>query len=203
MATSIRTLGFTSTILSLSLLVLGGCQQESAEAKADRDQAKLAKAEGKQETLRLECDAAMHDLRQTDPSIDDFLKRAYGYAVFPSVAKGGLVVGAANGKGILYEQGRPVGYCDLTQASVGALAGGQRFRELVVLQTPDAMQKFRSGQFSLGGDISLVALKTGSAASAQFKDGVAVFAKPVAGAMFDISVAGQKFTVAPMAGQAQ
>jgi lipid-binding SYLF domain-containing protein len=202
MGTSKRMLGLASATLALCLFAPAGCQQTEAE-KAEHQQAKLAKAEGKQETLRLECEAAMHDMRQTDPSIDDFLKRAYGYAVFPSVAKGGLVVGAANGKGILFEQGRAVGYCDLTQASVGFLAGGQRFRELVVLQTPDAMQKFRSGQFSLGGDISLVALKTGSAASAQFKDGVAVFAKPAAGAMFDISAAGQKFTVAPMAGQAQ
>ena len=202
MSRSKRMSGLASATLALCLLAPAGCQ-ESETAKAEHQQAKLAKAEGKQETLKLECDAALHDMRQTDPSIDDFLKRAHGYAVFPSVAKGGLVVGAATGKGILFEQGRAVGYCDLTQASVGALAGGQRFRELVVLQTPDAMEKFRSGQFSLGGDISLVVLKTGSAAGAQFKDGVAVFAKPVAGAMFDISAAGQKFTVAPMAGAAQ
>ena len=206
MAMSFRTFGLGSVILTLSLFVPAGCHEKgttSSTADSTKDQAKLAKAEGKQQTLKLECDAAMNDLRQSDPSIDEFLKRAYGYAVFPSVAKGGLVVGGANGKGILFEQGSPVGYCDLTQASVGFLAGGQRFRELVVLQTSDAMQKFRSGQFSLGADISVVAVKTGSAAGAQFKDGVAVFVKPVAGAMFDISVAGQKFTVAPMAGQAQ
>lgn len=203
MATMIRTFGLASATLALALLAPAGCQQQSETAKAEKQQAKLAKAEGKQETLQLEADAAMSDLRQSDPSIDDFLKRAEGYAIFPSVAKGGLVVGGANGKGIVYERGRPVGYADLTQASVGFLAGGQRFRELVVLATPDALQKFRSGQFSLGADIGVVALKQGSAAGAQFKDGVAVFVKPIAGAMVDVSVAGQKFTVAPLAGHAQ
>jgi lipid-binding SYLF domain-containing protein len=202
MATPSRTFGLASAILALSCFLLpAGChEKETSTSSADKDQAKLAKAEGKQQTLKLECDAAMSDLRQSDPSIDDFLKRSAGYAVFPSVAKGGLIVGGANGKGILYEAGRPVGYVDLTQASVGFLAGGQRFRELVVLATPDALQQFRSGQYSLGADVNAVALKTGAGAGAQFKNGVAVFVKPVAGAMIDISAAGQKFTVAPLAG---
>jgi len=202
MATPSRTFGLAPAILALFLLGPAGCHENpnSTASNEDKDQAKLAKAEGKQQTLKLECDAALSDLRQSDPTIDDFLKRSAGYAVFPSVAKGGLIVGGANGKGILYEQGRPVGYVDLTQASVGFLAGGQRFRELVVLATPDALQQFRSGQYSLGADVNAVALKTGAGAGAQFKNGVAVFVKPVAGAMIDVSAAGQKFTVAPLAG---
>jgi hypothetical protein len=40
---------------------------------------------------------------------DAFFKNSYGYAVFPTVGKGGLVVGAAHGTGRVYQQGRYVG----------------------------------------------------------------------------------------------
>ena len=38
-----------------------------------------------------------------------FFDSAYGYAVFPTIAKGGLVVGAASGKGQVYVGGKHVG----------------------------------------------------------------------------------------------
>jgi lipid-binding SYLF domain-containing protein len=158
----------------------------------------MDKDQAKQQTLQREAEAAMADFRATDPGIDDFIRRAAGYAIFPSVGKGGFIVGGAHGKGLVYEQGRMIGEADLTQASVGFLAGGQTFRELIVFGTPDALEKFRNGQMSLGADVGAVALKTGAAASAQFKNGVAVFTKPIGGAMFEASVAGQKFTFRPM-----
>jgi hypothetical protein len=38
-----------------------------------------------------------------------YFKSAYGYAVFPTIGKGGLVVGAAGGKGRAYVGGKHVG----------------------------------------------------------------------------------------------
>ena len=38
--------------------------------------------------------------KKLDPSLDKFFKNAYGYAVFPSIGKGGFIVGGAHGKGI-------------------------------------------------------------------------------------------------------
>jgi lipid-binding SYLF domain-containing protein len=150
------------------------------------------------ESLQSEADAALSDFRSTDPGIDDFIRRAAGYAVFPSVGKGGFIVGGAHGKGLVYEQGRVTGQAELNQASVGFLAGGQTFRELIVFATPEALEKFRNGQMSLGADVGVVALKSGAAAGTQFKNGLAVFVKPIGGAMFDVSVAGQKFSYKPM-----
>jgi lipid-binding SYLF domain-containing protein len=199
MATSFRTFGLTSVIMALSLFA-AGCSNKDASisSQTEKDQAKLAKSEAKAQTLQQEATAAMSDLRQTDPSIEDMLNRAHGYAIFPSVGKGGFIVGGAHGKGILYERGRAVGLVELNQASVGFLAGGQTFRELIVFLTPEALEKFRSGQFALGADIGAVALKTGAAASAEAKNGMAVFVKPIGGAMFEASVAGQKFNYKPM-----
>ena len=34
-----------------------------------------------------------------------FFSHAYGYAVFPTIGKGGIGVGGAHGKGRVYEQG--------------------------------------------------------------------------------------------------
>ena len=51
------------------------------------------------------------------------LKNAYGYAVFPTIGKGGLVVGGAYGKGRVYEKGVYIGDTSMTQVSVGFQIG--------------------------------------------------------------------------------
>ena len=42
-----------------------------------------------------------------------FFDNSYGYAVFPTIGKGGLVVGGAHGNGRVYEQGKYVGDASL------------------------------------------------------------------------------------------
>src|ERR1700716_3323872 len=41
--------------------------------------------------------------KKTDPGLARFFNSSVGYAVFPTVTKGGLGVGAAHGSGVLYE----------------------------------------------------------------------------------------------------
>ena len=48
-----------------------------------------------------------------------FFKNCYGYAVFPTIGKGGLGVGAAHGNGRVYEGGKYVADTSMTQVSVG------------------------------------------------------------------------------------
>src|ERR1700734_4375086 len=54
-----------------------------------------------------------------------FFRSSYGYAVFPTVGKGGFIVGGAHGKGRVYRQGSVVGVATVNQVSVGFQAGGQ------------------------------------------------------------------------------
>jgi CelD/BcsL family acetyltransferase involved in cellulose biosynthesis len=54
----------------------------------------------------------------------DFFKKAYGYAVFPSIGKGGIGVGAAHGTGHVYAGGKLVGESKMNQVSVGLQLGG-------------------------------------------------------------------------------
>ena len=72
----------------------------------------------------------------------------YGYAVFPTVGKGGFVVGGAHGTGHVYEQGHYIGRSAVTQLSVGFQAGGQAYSQIVFFKDKRALDEFTSGQFS-------------------------------------------------------
>ena len=95
-----------------------------------------------------------------------FFGSSYGYAVFPTIGKGGLVVGGAHGKGRVYQQGKYVGDTSMTQVSVGLQAGGQAYSEIVFFQDQRALGEFTSGNFSFSGDVSAVAITAGASASA-------------------------------------
>lgn len=134
---------------------------------------------------------------QKDPGLHGKLQSVAGYAVFPNIGKGGFVAGAAYGRGILYENGRSVGYVELNQGSLGAQIGGQSFAELIVFLSPSDVAKVKGGDFSLGANVSAVALTAGAAASAQFVNGVAVFVMPKGGVMAELSVSGQQINFVP------
>jgi len=49
-----------------------------------------------------------------DPSIQRFFDKAVGFAVFPSVGKGGIGIGGAHGKGLVFFNGEPIGRSSLS-----------------------------------------------------------------------------------------
>jgi lipid-binding SYLF domain-containing protein len=137
--------------------------------------------------------ASLHRFERSDNSIPQVLDRSAGYVVFPSVGKGGFIVGGGYGKGVVYERGRAVGYADISEATLGFQAGGQSFSELIIFQDQDALNRFKSGSYGLGAEASAVAIKPGAAAQAEFKKGVMVFTLTGSGLMAEAAVAGQKF----------
>jgi lipid-binding SYLF domain-containing protein len=110
----------------LMLTVVVGLLVGCATAPASRSE---------RETLLAEAATAMTRMSAEDPEVGALVKRGYGYALFPTVTKGALVVGGGHGQGVVYERGRHTAYCDLTQATVGAQAGGQTFSELLVFES--------------------------------------------------------------------
>jgi len=146
-----------------------------------------------------------------------FFNSCYGYAVFPTIGKGGLVVGAAHGKGKVYVQGKYIGDSSMTQLSVGLQAGGQAYSQIVFFEDQRALKDFTSGDFEFGADASAVALTAGAEASAgtagasagasggkkdavtagSYHNGVAIFTIVKGGAMYQATVAGQKFKFTP------
>jgi len=143
-----------------------------------------------------------------------FLKSSYGYAVFPTIGKGGLVVGGAHGKGRVYQKGKYVGDTSMTQLSVGFQAGGQAYSEMIFFQDQRSFTEFTTGNFEFGGNVSAVAITAGASASAgtggstagasggkkdattagEYQKGVAVFTVAKGGLMYEASVSGQKFS---------
>lgn len=141
--------------------------------------------------------ATLQDMTRRDPALGGVLQRSAGYAVFPQIGKGGFIAGGAHGRGVLYENGRPIGWVQLSQASLGALAGGQTFSQLIVFRDPRALNDIKDGQFTVGGDISAVALTAGAAAQANFINGAAVFILPRGGLMAEVAVNGQRISFEP------
>src|SRR6185312_4925116 len=63
-----------------------------------------------------------------------FFENCYGYAIFPTIGKGGLVVGGAHGTGRVYVHGKHVGDASMTQLSVGFQAGGQAYSQIIFFE---------------------------------------------------------------------
>ena len=68
------------------------------------------------------------------PAVQPFFNNAYGYAVFPTVGKGGLGIGGAYGKGQVYQGGKVTGTTKLMKATIGLQAGGQAFSEMIFFE---------------------------------------------------------------------
>jgi lipid-binding SYLF domain-containing protein len=150
------------------------------------------------EDLKAESKQAIANFKNADSTLATYFASSAGYAVFPSVGKGGFVVGGARGKGIVYDKdGNVIGQSTMTQGSIGAQAGGQTFAQLILFQTPAALNDFKSGKFALGADVSAVAISEGASKNARFKQGVAVFTLPIKGLMVQATVGGQKFSFQP------
>lgn len=143
---------------------------------------------------------------------------AYGYAVFPVVGKGGLVIGAAHGEGRVYRGSKVTGKATLTHLSVGFQLGGQAFSEIVFLKDQRAYEDFTSGAFEFDAKASAVAITAGAQAQAgtagssagastgpgtgkqlgaTYHKGMAVFVHIKGGLMYEAAVGGQKFSFTP------
>ena len=159
--------------LSMSVIAL---------AQSDKDQEIMADAEKAKQTII-----------SKDRGLQKHFDNAAGYAIFPNVGKGGLIVGGASGNGVVYEKGSPIGMTSLKKVNIGLQAGGQAVIEVIFFETDTALEKFKSGNYELSAEVSAVIADEGKAENAGYSNGVMVFALPKAGLMADATVGGQKF----------
>jgi len=168
----------------LLLAVASGCQ---TAPKTEADRASLQ--ERTQHTIAA--------FQEEDPELTRFFSNSRGYAVFPSIGRGGAGVGGAYGRGILFEAGRMVGYCDVSQGTIGFQLGGQAFSQVIFFETDDALETFKTGNFAFTAQATAVAAKHGAAANADYERGVAVFTMVRGGLMYEAAIGGQKFSYEP------
>ncbi len=150
------------------------------------------------EDLREEAQKAISVLRSTDSGLTNLFSRSPGFAVFPSVGKGGLFFGAEHGNGVVYEKNKLVGEATLTEFNVGPQVGGQSFYEIIFFETPDALSHFKQSNFEISAETSAVYVTEGASLNAKYRDGVIVFTLTRGGLMVDASVGGQKFKYKPI-----
>jgi lipid-binding SYLF domain-containing protein len=154
--------------------------------------------EDKKAALTSEVQSAIKQARAQDPDVAAFMDKAYGYAVFPAVGKGGIGVGGAYGRGELFEQGKLIGYCDLTQATIGLQLGGQSYTEIICFQNKEALENFKSGKLKFAAQASAVAIKAGVGANLKYSEGVSVMTMGESGLMYEASIGGQSFSFQPL-----
>ena len=149
------------------------------------------------------------------PEAQNYFDHAYGYAIFPTIGKGGIGIGGAFGKGQVYKSGKLTGTASLSQLTIGFQLGGQAFSEIIFFEDERAYKEFTSGAFSLNAKASAVAITAGAQAQAGTKSrtagvssgpasgkqlgssyvsGMAIFIHSRGGLMYEASVGGQKFT---------
>jgi len=133
-----------------------------------------------------------------DPGMEKIFADAVGYAVFPTVGKGGIGLGGARGKGWVYEGGRIAGKSTLTQVTIGLQLGGQAYSEIVFFQTRQALDNFKQGHLKLDAQASAVALTARASADLAYRNGVAIVTMAKGGLMYEASVGGQKFSFKPV-----
>lgn len=149
----------------------------------------------------------------------DMFKTAYGYALFPSIGKGGMGIGGAHGKGRVFAGGKMTGTASMTQVTVGFQLGGQVFSQVIFLEDKRAYDDFTSGNFEFGAQATAVALTAGASASAgggagasagvsggqnnasatgAYRKGMAIYTIAKGGLMYEASLGGQKFNFTPI-----
>lgn len=147
--------------------------------------------------FQLDVQKAILAIKKADPGIESFFENAAGYAVFPSVGKGGFVIGGAYGKGLVLVDEKIDGYTSMTQGTIGLQAGGQKYAQFIFFKDDTAIGHFKRGNFELGAQASAVAITAGASADAAYDSGVAIFTHAAGGLMFEGTVGGQKFKYSP------
>ena len=168
-----------------------------------------ARADNYSETIKLFQDAGESKA---------FFGKSYGYAVFPTIGKGGIGIGGAYGKGRVYVGGAAVGETSMAQVSYGFQLGGQGYSMIIFFEDKRAFDEFTKDGFEFGAQASAVAITAGASAGAgtggttagasgskkdattsgDFFKGMATFTIIKGGAMYEAAIAGAKFSYKPL-----
>lgn len=145
-----------------------------------------------------------------------FFDKAYGYALFPTIGKGGIGIGGAHGSGRVYVGGAHVGDTKMTQLTYGLQLGGQAYSQVIFFEDKRAFEEFASGNFEFGAQATAVAITASAGAQANtgggaqagaaggksdattvsggYRKGMAIFTVAKGGLMYEATLGGQKYS---------
>lgn len=154
------------------------------------------------------------------PTVAPYFESAYGYAVWRRIARGGLGIGAATGRGQVYVNGQVTGFTRLIDVTIGLQAGGQAYRQIIFFENQAAYDDFTSGNFEFDATASAVAVTASAQASAGtqgaratagagnpataaaggYQNGLQVFTMAEGGLMYQATIGGQRYNFRPVGG---
>jgi lipid-binding SYLF domain-containing protein len=123
---------------------------------------------------------------------------AKGILVFPSIVKGGFLVGGQYGEGGLFVDGKQIGRYNTVQLSYGLQAGLQKYGYALFFMTDDALNWVQSAQgWELGVGPTIVVIDEGvgkNLSSTTLKSDVYAFFFSQKGLMGGMGVQGTKIS---------
>ena len=126
-----------------------------------------------------------------------FLSKVKGYLVFPSVIKGGFIVGAEYGEGALRVDGVTKHFYSMTSASIGYQAGYQEHTVLIAFVSEASLNNFiKSNGWEAGVDGAITVADWGKSkdiSSISYEKPIIAFIYGAEGLMAGVSVEGTKF----------
>ncbi|HEX9789133.1 MAG TPA: lipid-binding SYLF domain-containing protein [Kiloniellales bacterium] len=127
-------------------------------AAAPRPAAADVTAEELVEESRFTVERMMNDKEM--PEARQVVEKARGVLIIPELVKGGFIIGAEGGSGLLMVRGSdgtwssPAFYT-LIAGSIGLQIGGQVAEVIFALMNDGAVEAFMANEFKLGGDVSI------------------------------------------------
>lgn len=148
--------------------------------------------------IDIKVDSALKRFREKVSGGDEFLKRAKGVLVFPSVIKAGMIIGGEYGEGALRIGGETVEYYSTAAASLGFQLGAQSKTLILVFLESDALTDFRNSDgWKAGVDGSVAVVKWGVGGdinTIDIKGPIVGFVFDNQGLMYNLTLEGSKFT---------
>jgi lipid-binding SYLF domain-containing protein len=142
--------------------------------------------------------AALAKLYQEVPAANDLAKKAKAVLIFPSVVKGGLLVGGQYGEGVLRKGGKTKGYYSTASVSYGLQAGAQNFGYVLLFMTNASLKYLdQSEGWEVGVGPSVVVVDEGMArtlTTTTARDDIYAFIFGQKGLMAGLGVQGSKIT---------
>ena len=147
--------------------------------------------------LNADVDAAIKKFEKEVTGGAEFLSKVKGYLVFPSVIKGGFILGAEYGEGALRVNGTTKHFYSMTSASLGYQAGVQEHSVLIAFVSEASLNNFiKSNGWEAGVDGSVIVADWGGSkdiTSISYEKPIVAFIYGEEGLMLGVSIEGTKF----------
>lgn len=147
--------------------------------------------------LNADADASIKKFEKEVKGGSSFLSKVKGYLVFPSVIKGGFIVGGEYGEGVLRVNGTTKHFYSMTSASIGYQAGVQEHSVLIAFLSEASLNNFiKSNGWEAGVDGAITVADWGKnkdISSISYEKPIVAFIYGAEGLMLGVSIEGTKF----------